>query len=268
MRLGMHPHKNRRRSNMSDRTIYDGLARSIREPEMRAPDFLGENAVVHAGVAVYRNNVRSSLSKALAETFPVVAQLVGEDFFKYAARAYFDAHPPASPLVARYGDKFPAFLETFAPAASTPYLPDMARLERAWLNAYRAADATPLARDAILAEAGDDPSDLTFTLHPSVRLLRSPYAVASLWRRHQKGADEAPFDVTRAEYVLMARPRLQVDVRTVSPGTYATISALARGQTVGDALAAGAAADQTFNPQDAFRSIFSAEIVTHISRCN
>jgi len=253
---------------MSDRAIYDGLARAMRDPEAHAPGFLDENAAVHAGVAVYRNNVRSSLSKALAESYPIVAQLVGEGFFKFAARAYFDAHPPSSPLIARYGDKFPAFLETFEPAASTPYLPDMARLERAWLDAYRAADATPLSRDAILAEAGDDPSDLTFTLHPSVRLLRSTYAVGSLWRRHQKDAEDTPFDVTRAEYVLIARPHLQVDVHAVSPGTYETISGLARGMTVGDALAAGAAADNAFDPQDAFQTIFSTKIIIQVLRRN
>lgn len=251
---------------MPDRTVYDGLARAIRKPEAHAPAFLNDDAGVSAGLAVYRNNVRSSLSKALAETFPVVEQLVGEDFFKFAARAYFDTHPPSSPLVAHYGDKFPAFLETFEPAAATPYLPDTARLELAWLDAYRVADETPLSRNQIFAVAGDDPSDLILTLHPSVQLMRSDYAVASLWRRHQENAEETPFDVACAEYVLIARPRLQVDVLTVSPGTYKTLSGLTQGLTVGDALSQGAAADENFNPQDAFQTIFSTEIVTAVAR--
>ena len=68
---------------MRDHKIYDDFAASVRRREATAPAFLNDSAsdLVSAGLAVYRNNVRSSLSKALAETFPVVTQLVGDDFF-------------------------------------------------------------------------------------------------------------------------------------------------------------------------------------------
>ena len=38
-------------------------------------------------LAVHRNNVVVSLVDALADTFPVTQQLVGEDFFRTMARA-------------------------------------------------------------------------------------------------------------------------------------------------------------------------------------
>ena len=41
-----------------------------------------------ARLAVYRNNVVSSLIDALADTFPVVQQLVGEEFFRAMAGVF------------------------------------------------------------------------------------------------------------------------------------------------------------------------------------
>ena len=41
---------------------------------------------------------------------------------------------------------FPNFLETFEPAQRAPFLPDVARIEWAWRQAYHAADARPYRR--------------------------------------------------------------------------------------------------------------------------
>ena len=253
---------------MSDRLLYDGLARAIRAKEAPLSIALaeGDPATVSAGLAVYRNNVRSSLSKALAEIFPVVHALVGDAFFKFAAREYFDAHPPSSPLVANYGDAFPRFLETFEPAASTPYLPDMARFERAWLDAYRAGEAQPLGREAILAEAGDDPSTLFLTLHPSVRLLTSNYPVASIWRRHQNETITGRLDASSGENTLIVRPRHNVKIHAISAAAYAAIDAIEKGVSIGNAFAIACDGDEDFDPQDIFQTIFSTEIVTVAAR--
>jgi hypothetical protein len=79
--------------------------------------------------AVYRNNVMVSLIDALADSFPVTQALVGEEFFRAMAGVFARAHPPRSPVMAHYGDGFAGFIEDFQPAASLPYLADVARLE-------------------------------------------------------------------------------------------------------------------------------------------
>jgi hypothetical protein len=37
--------------------------------------------------------------------------------------------PPLSPILLKYGGRFPTFIETFRPTSSLPYLADVARLE-------------------------------------------------------------------------------------------------------------------------------------------
>ena len=93
---------------------------------------------------VYRNNVTVSLINALAATFPATQRITGVDFFRAMARFHIRATPPTSPLLFDYGHGFPDFIERYEYARAMPWLADVARIERAWLDAYHAADAKPL----------------------------------------------------------------------------------------------------------------------------
>src|SRR6202000_2908803 len=94
---------------------------------------------------VYRNNVTVSLIDALAAIYPAVQRITGSEFFRAMARFHVRAPPPTSPLLFEYGREFPAFIESYEYAQDLPWLADTARIERAWLDAYHAADATALA---------------------------------------------------------------------------------------------------------------------------
>ena len=93
---------------------------------------------------VYRNNVTVTLIDALAAVYPAVQRVTGVDFFRAMARSHIRATPPTSPLLFEYGRDFPVFIEQYEYANSMPWLADTARIERAWLDAYHAADAEPL----------------------------------------------------------------------------------------------------------------------------
>ena len=93
---------------------------------------------------MYRNNVTVSLIDALAAVYPAVQRITGVDFFRAMARFHVRATPPTSPLLFEYGRDFPAFIEGYEYAQAMPWLADTARIERAWLDAYHAADAEPL----------------------------------------------------------------------------------------------------------------------------
>ncbi len=85
--------------------------------------------------AVYRNNVVVGLAAVLKAAFPAVCRIVGDEFFAAMARIYVSREPPGSPIMLDYGAGFADFVGGFEPAAGLPYLRDVARLERAWVEA-------------------------------------------------------------------------------------------------------------------------------------
>lgn len=129
---------------------------------------------------VYRNNYLITLRNALRSTFPAVERLVGEEFFAALASAFAERHPPRSPIMAQYGDAFAGFLEQFSALADFPYLPDIARIEYARVQAYHAADAAGFVLDceAALTAALEQPT----RLHPSVHVVASAHPVHSIWQ--------------------------------------------------------------------------------------
>lgn len=178
--------------------------------------------------AVYRNNVQASLSNALAESYPVVRQLVGREFFNAMAALYLRDFAPASPLLNDYGQDFGDFIQGFGPAAGLPYLADMARLERLRVEAYHAADARALEPARLLA-AMNQPDGLgqcRLRLHPSLRTLHCAHAVVSLWAAHQSDRPWPAFDLRQGQYALVLRNALEVEVIAVELGAMTFIDAL------------------------------------------
>ena len=199
--------------------------------------------------AVYRNNVVASLINALADTYPVIQDLVGEAFFRAMAHVFVCAEPPCSPVLAGYGANFALFLEGFPPAATLPYLADVARLEWARVEVFHAADAEVLPPTTIAGLLAD-PSALPerrIGLHPATELLCSRYAIASLWAAHQGLLDIASVDPYQTESVLIIRPELEVRVIPVAEGTAVFIGQLLHGATLGSSVAQAQAAHADFD---------------------
>ena len=180
--------------------------------------------------AVYKNNFYARLVETLQETFPAVTRLVGEEFFRYAAVEYIAHTPPAMTSLVTYGRAFPAFLASFPPVAELAYLSDVARLELLYLEAYHAADAD--VADAAALER----DDARPAPHPSARLMASPFQVSRIWELNRRDTDfEAVALPQLPEYLLVIRPRREVEVRRISPGLYAAMLAFAGGLSLGDA---------------------------------
>ena len=218
------------------------FAAALLRPDPRCPPGLRTHNGSDPGARfdVYRNNVVSSLVGALADTFPVTRQLVGDGFFGAMARRFVLEQPPLSPLLCGYGSGLAGFIESFAPAASLPYLADMARLELARVQACHAADAAALSAGEI-APCLADPRALALSrveFHPSARLVQSRHAVVSLWAAHQGHGEIERVDLSLHEAALVLRERDDVAVVRVPPATAVFIRALMDGATLGDAAAA------------------------------
>jgi len=208
---------------------------------------MAHNAAPARRFGVYRNNVVTSLVKALGSRFPVVENIVGQDFFAAMARIFVIEAPPRSPLLATYGDGFPAFVAAFEPARELPYLADVARLEAARTRAYHAADAAPVEADRFATLDGEIAGDLRIALHPSTEIVRSAFPIVTIWAMNSGEQELAPIGNWRGEDALVARPYLDVQVRTLPPGGAAFLLALAAGQSLREAAEAALADDRDFD---------------------
>lgn len=236
-----------------------GFRAAILDPSRANPPTVtgprGKQAVKRFNV--YRNNVTVSLIDALADIFPAVQRITGRTFFRDMAREFVRAHPPASPLLFLYGHDFPAFVETFEHAARMPYLADVARLERAWLTAYHAADLDPLAPQALAAIDPDRLGEAMFTAHPATALVRSSYAVFDIFDANRTDGPIGKIDASRPQNVLVTRPGTEVTVIALPEGHEAFFETLLRGATLGEAAEAGIEAAGTFDINDAIGGILS-----------
>ncbi|MDE3177447.1 MAG: putative DNA-binding domain-containing protein [Pseudomonadota bacterium] len=225
---------------MFDATI-SAFARALTDPA--APPPLALRGSDPRGFAVYRNNVAVGLIKALEARYPVVRRLVGDDYFRAAARAFIARNMPQSAVLIAYGAALPQFLRAFPPAAEMPYLPDVAALENAWVEAYHAAEAAPLTLAALAEIAPERLERLRFRFHPAARWLRLATPAASIWAAHQGEGEPEPPAHWRPEDALITRPDADVRVRVLPEGGYDLIAALQAGATLGEAaeplLAAG-----------------------------
>lgn len=233
-----------------------------RLPELQAAFAAGifnENPVAIAAIAsgrfapdqhlqIYRNNVFESLSAALKAVYPVIERLVGEGFFRFAADGYIHLHPPHSGNLHDFGMHYADFLAGFTPAAGLPYLPDVARLEWAWHEAFHAADAVPFDARRLAEVPVERQGNLRFVLHPSVRLLDSIYPVLSIWRANQDHAPEEIVDLTQGGApLLVIRRGLHVEIEILTPGEHALLRALKQDANLEAACDAAFAAESSFD---------------------
>jgi hypothetical protein len=227
---------------------FSAFARALADPDAPLPAGLATipDAPVRERFAVYRNNVHMGLVAALEERFPICRALVGEEFFRAMARIFVVQQLPTSPVLLDYGDELPAFIASFAPAATVPYLADMARLEVLWTQAWSAAEAPALPAPALATLPPEQLLGSTLSVHPASRLLCSEHPVASLWQAHQAATVDLSRITWQPECVLLTRPGAQLHLRQLTAGAAAFATALAAG------LAIGAAAITTLQTHPAF----------------
>ncbi len=225
-------------------------------PAARPEALAGEAA---ARFRIYRNNFYHGLSQQLAQAYPVMRRLVGDAFFFAAARAFLEVHAPRTRSLALFGGEFPGFLEGFPPVASLPYLPDVARLERAWLEALHAADAAPLAPAALAGQGRQALAEARFGAHPAARIVTSDYPIVDLWRANQPEVDpgQRSFEAV-AQSALITRPQLRVEVRALSPAQSAFVRTLFAGHAVATAYETAVQRDEAFDVSAAFRELLAA----------
>lgn len=197
------------------------------------------------GFAVYRNSVLKGCIDALQANYPSVHAIVGGEWFRAAAAIYVRDHPPRVPTLLEYGQDFDAFLSGFEPAATLPYLAQVAKLDRYWTEAHIAPDEAPLASGVL---AGLHPEALArCRLHPHASARWAYFddaPAATIWRCNREGDAQALTEIDwRDEGLLLVRPHAAVEAVDLDAAGCAFMSACADGGTLADAAARALALD-------------------------
>lgn len=229
-------------------STYASFASALLNPERAMPAVIGPNGnTAGKRYNVYRNNVTVSLIDSLAAIYPAVQRITGVDFFRAMARFHVRATPPDSPLLFEYGRGFPAFIEGYEYAQAMPWLADVARIERAWLDAYHAAEAASLPAEALAAIPPERLGDAVFIPHPATRILRSQYSALTIFVANRDDCAMGRIDAGAPEDALVTRPDAEVVVRHLPEGGAVFVASLMSGGSLGEAAAAALHASPFFD---------------------
>jgi Putative DNA-binding domain len=225
------------------------FARALLDPNIATPTTVAGPKSKAAGKRynVYRNNVTVSLINALAAAFPVTQRITGADFFRAMARFHVRATPPLSPLLFEYGHDFPDFIEHYEYAQSVPWLADVARIERAWLDAYHAADVQPLMPRALASIPPERLADTVLKPHPATRVVRSRFPAVTIFTANRSEGSSGGVEVVEPEDALLTRPALEVEARRLPPGGAIFLTSLMTGESLGAAASAALSDSPSFD---------------------
>jgi len=260
------PHAEQSQLEQSQAAFADALFDGGKE-DQALPLFKGDSALVEQRFALYRGNLSGTWDKTLANAYPVLQALVGEEFFAALARAYGKAHPSIDGDLNRFGAHFAAFLDGFEHVAQYTYFPDMARFEWALHRTHYADGAPVLDAAALSAMAPQQMDRARLKLHRACTLFASPWAIVELWLAHQPATGaghDFPSELAQANHAAIVRPHWKAEVLPLSPAAHAMLSRLAAGQTLGEALDAACEMDAQFDFGACLRQWLEAGIFTSL----
>lgn len=190
-----------------------------------------------ARLRIYRHSCDQIQNLALRTTYPAILALVGDEFFDQTAHGYRAAFPSHCGNLQAFGQHLAEYLDGLPAVHALAYLPDVARLE--WLRQESALSAD--------CATWPRPSVQRSRLHPSVRLLASPYPVLTIWRYSVQPTSERLLLPDGGERIVLWREDDQVAMAELDSASFACIESLSRGSVLANAYQAGYTQDPEFD---------------------
>lgn len=167
-------------------------------------------------VGIYVDGYRLRLLEVLQENFTGLHSFLGDEQFDALGRAYIDAHPSEHPSVRWFSRQLADFLRGTEPYSMHPYLAELAAFEWSQGLAFDAADAAPLAMEALAAIAPEDWGRMTFQLHPSLQRLDLRWNMPPVWQALDAGQTPPELQETDAAAWLIWRRDLTTRWRSLT----------------------------------------------------
>jgi hypothetical protein len=216
-----------------------------------------------ARVQVYRNNVRALFEGALARTYPVLRQRVGEDYFARLAVEYRQAHPSQSGDLHWTGRRFPEWIGSRMAGTDYAWLADLARLEWACEEALVSERLPPAQAGSLACVPPANVADVLLSLQPGLRTVASAFPVWSVWQANQPGATGEAIDPSLGpQQVVVAHDADGLMLHSLAAEQFGFVEQLAAGRSLGQALeTSGLAIEQL---AETLAWLFGAGLVTDV----
>lgn len=188
---------------------------------------------------IYRNNIFSNLISTLLDTYPVILKLTGEDFTKGLLRAFILGNPPQEACLNRYGGALAAFIESFSPAKTLPYLPDVARMQWAMNESYYAPDDSPLTLADLQNMPPEILADMALPLRYSSRFLTSNWPLIAIhdFCMKENREETETLDLHQGGcHIMVYRPGLTTKIVPLEAAEYTFLLGVKAEKSLGDTL--------------------------------
>jgi hypothetical protein len=216
-----------------------------------------------ARVQVYRNNVRALFEGALARTYPVLRQRVGEDFFARLATEYRQQHPSQSGDLHWTGRRFPEWIGSRMADTDYAWLADLARLEWACEEALVSEWLPPAPAGSLAHVPPESLADALLSLQPGLRTVASAFPVWSVWQANQPGATREAIDPSLGPQQVVVAPDADgLVLHSLAAGQFGFVEQLAAGRSLGQALEASGLAIELL--AETLGWLFGAGLVTDV----
>lgn len=128
---------------------------------------------------VYHEGYRRRLAEFISNDYPTLREHLGDESFGALVEEYIGCMPSRDRNARWYASRLPDFMESRDRWRDAHLACDLARLERASLDAFDAADADAIDVDALSRIAESDWPTLQLHFHPSLRILDLRAGVAA-----------------------------------------------------------------------------------------
>jgi hypothetical protein len=243
---------------MNLKKLQSLLYRRITDPE-RTNESLGAErlpasgvleALVHGDerlsaaerIGIYADAYFHRLLECLGEDFPTTLAVLGTDNFAALVKEYLLEHPPTEPSILYAGLYLADFLNDHPFAERWPFIADLARLERAVLDVFHAADAPVLSLETLHVVPSEELPALKLRSHPAVEIVHSEWRIADVLHTVERGREWTDPELEEAS-VLVWRQNALVNYRNLEPVERDALVIVAKGASfaaVCEAVATGA----------------------------
>lgn len=184
---------------------------------------------------VYTHAYVARQQEIIAEQFPALLALLGDDQFADATVRYIRANPPTKRSARWVGEHLADWLRQDATYSALPMIADMATFEWALAHAFDAPDDNTLAMGDLASVPPEAWPMLMFDFHPAVRIVDLRYDVAPFQRavvseQEPEGAPD-PFDTPTAHVIWRDAESLIVHYRPLDSGEEIALKTAIEGTT-------------------------------------